>query len=38
VSGAVRLAVFARATGGWIQIGDTEHWGWVHSSLLKADQ
>jgi len=34
VSGAVRLTVFARAAGGWVQIGDTAPWGWVHSSLL----
>jgi cytoskeleton protein RodZ len=36
VSGAVRLTVFAHAAGGWVQIGDADAWGWVHSSLLAA--
>ena len=31
-SGAV-LTVFGRS-GGWIQIGESTPWGWIHSSLL----
>jgi uncharacterized protein YgiM (DUF1202 family) len=34
--GGTRLYVFARAPGGWVQIGDTAPWGWIHSSLLEA--
>ena len=29
------LHVFAEAPGGWLQIGDTEPNGWVHSSLVE---
>jgi hypothetical protein len=29
------LRVFGEAPGGWLQIGDTEANGWVHSSLLQ---
>ncbi len=29
------LRVFGEAPGGWIQIGDTEASGWVHSSLVQ---
>lgn len=36
VPAAVRLLVFSRGTGGWVQIGDTVPWGWIHSSLLDA--
>lgn len=36
VPAAVRLSVFSRGPGGWIQIGDTVPWGWIHSSLLDA--
>lgn len=28
--------VFAEGPGGWVQIGDSEPWGWVHVSLLVA--
>lgn len=28
------LRVFARAPGGWVQVGDAAPQGWVHSSLL----
>jgi hypothetical protein len=34
VSVGTRLTVFSRASGGWVQVGDTAPWGWVHSSLL----
>jgi hypothetical protein len=36
VPAAIRMSVFARAPGGWVQVGDTAPWGWVHSSLLDA--
>lgn len=36
VPAAVRLSVFSRGHGGWVQIGDTVPWGWIHSSLLDA--
>ena len=29
------LRVFGEAPGGWLQIGDTEANGWVHSSLVR---
>jgi hypothetical protein len=29
------LRVFGEAPGGWLQIGDTEANGWVHSSLVQ---
>jgi hypothetical protein len=29
------LRVFAEAPGGWLQVGDTEANGWVHSSLVQ---
>ncbi len=29
------LHVFAQATGGWYEIGDTAPWGWVHESMLE---
>lgn len=29
------LQVFAEAPGGWLQLGEGEPWGWVHSSLLE---
>jgi len=29
------LRVFRKAPGGWLQIGDTEAKGWVHSSLVQ---
>ncbi|CAH2599887.1 SH3 domain-containing protein [Rhodovastum atsumiense] len=32
--GAV-LKVFAQAPGGWLQVGETEAEGWVHSSLVE---
>jgi hypothetical protein len=28
------LHVFAEAPGGWLQVGDTQPFGWVHSSLV----
>ncbi|MDJ0389172.1 SH3 domain-containing protein [Roseomonas sp. E05] len=28
------LRVFAEAPGGWLQVGDTEPWGWLHESLV----
>jgi hypothetical protein len=28
------LRVFGEAPGGWLQIGDTEADGWVHSSMV----
>ncbi len=28
------LGIFGRASGGWVQVGDGEPWGWVHGSLL----
>jgi len=28
------LNVFAEAPGGWLQVGDTEPWGWLHNSLV----
>lgn len=28
------LQVFATAPGGWLQVGESEPWGWVHSSVL----
>jgi hypothetical protein len=31
------VTVFGRAPGGWLQVGDTAPWGWVHASLM-ADQ
>ncbi len=35
VPATVRLSVFSRA-GGWVQVGETAPWGWIHSSLLDA--
>ncbi|WP_338665992.1 SH3 domain-containing protein [Pararoseomonas sp. SCSIO 73927] len=32
-SGGTRLNVFGRSAG-WVRVGDTEAWGWIHSSLL----
>ena len=32
-SGGTRLNVFGRSAG-WVRVGDTEVWGWIHSSLL----
>jgi hypothetical protein len=29
------LRVFGEAPGGWLQIGDTEANGWVHSSMVQ---
>lgn len=28
------LHVFAQSPGGWLQVGDTAPWGWVHESML----
>ncbi|MGG5817329.1 SH3 domain-containing protein [Falsiroseomonas sp. HW251] len=28
------LQVFSEAPGGWLMVGETEPWGWVHASLL----
>lgn len=28
------LQVFDEAPGGWLMVGETEPWGWVHASLL----
>jgi len=28
------LRVFATASGGWYQVGDTVPWGWVHESMV----
>lgn len=36
VPASVRMSVFSRAPGGWVQVGDTGPWGWIHSSLLDA--
>jgi len=33
-SGGTHLNVFGRSNG-WVRVGDTEAWGWVHSSLLE---
>lgn len=33
IAGA-RLGVFTRS-GGWVRVGETEAWGWIHSSLLE---
>jgi hypothetical protein len=30
------LQVFGQAPGGWLQVGESEPWGWLHSSLLDA--
>lgn len=32
----MRLNIFGRAPGGWLQVGDSAAWGWVHSSLVGA--
>jgi hypothetical protein len=32
---ASTLRVYAEAPGGWLQIGEGEPWGWVHSSMLE---
>jgi DNA-binding helix-hairpin-helix protein with protein kinase domain len=32
--GGVRLRVFSRS-GGWVQVGEEEPWGWVFSSLIE---
>ena len=29
------MHVFAQATGGWYQVGDTAPWGWMHQSMLE---
>ena len=29
----LELQLSGRAPGGWLQVGDAEPWGWVHSSL-----
>ncbi|MCQ8242052.1 hypothetical protein [Rhizosaccharibacter radicis] len=29
------LRVFARAGGGWLEVGDTAPWGWVHESMVR---
>ena len=29
----LELQLYGRAPGGWLQVGDAEPWGWVHSSL-----
>jgi len=29
-----RLRVFGEAPGGWLQVGDSEPWGWMHDSLM----
>jgi len=29
------LQVFGEAPGGWLQVGEGEAWGWVHSSMLE---
>uniref|UniRef100_UPI0022EB7E6F SH3 domain-containing protein n=1 Tax=Falsiroseomonas oryzae TaxID=2766473 RepID=UPI0022EB7E6F len=29
------LQVFGEAPGGWLQVGEGEPWGWVHSSGLE---
>jgi hypothetical protein len=28
------MRIFARASGGWYQVGDTAPWGWIHESML----
>lgn len=28
------LSVFAQAPGGWLQVGDSQPWGWIHASLV----
>jgi hypothetical protein len=32
---ASTLSVFAEAPGGWLQVGEGEPWGWLHSSMLE---
>ena len=34
VAQGMSLRVFAQATGGWYQVGDTAPFGWVHESML----
>lgn len=34
VAQGASLRVFAQATGGWYQVGDTAPFGWVHESML----
>ena len=29
------MRIFATASGGWYQVGDTAPWGWVHDSMLE---
>ena len=29
------MRVFSEAPGGWLEVGGTEPWGWVHESLLE---
>lgn len=34
VSTGIVLSVFSRV-GGWVQVGERDPWGWIHSSLLE---
>jgi len=29
------LRVFAEAPGGWLEVGDTAPFGWVHGSMVE---
>jgi hypothetical protein len=28
------LNVFGEASGGWLQVGESEPWGWLHNSMV----
>jgi len=35
VAAGTVLRVYATASGGWYQVGDTAPWGWIHESMLE---